>query len=257
MPPKLEPHGSISTVDLPDFEHAPRQEAPPPCNGRGTLGSPLTARPGMCSPRHSLAPYPAAHSPVEAQIRQMWQLPSSSQGRKPELFPGHTAKNDPPANVAKCGVLYIGDFRVKLALISLLLSFSSHVRDLLLGNLGNGLRSQAGVGESPAKVTLADLAGLGRSDASRRRPTLLNAKATLQSTDDPCDDEVLGELLSRRIVRQSSGTSERRCARTCLAQALAGVRLIQDRPARQWWRPDENRAHTQPLSTFSERLAQL
>lgn len=169
MPPMLEPHGSISTVDLSVVEHAPRQEAPPPCNGRGTLGSPLTARPGMYSPRHSLAPYPAAHSALRRRICRFWHLPRTCQGQNLRLSPGHISKIEPPAKVAQCGVLYIGGFRVKLGLYLLLLSFSSHITDLLLGNLGNSLRSQARVGSAPAKVTLAGLAGLGRKAPEAQR----------------------------------------------------------------------------------------
>ncbi len=155
-------------VELPVGEHRPRRKAPPPCNGRGTLGSPLTARPGMYSPRHSFTGYPAAHRHSKTRIGRNLAAAKLQPSRKSTTFPCSEGRNHPSSQGCQVrGVLYRG-FRVKLGLSLLLLSSSSHITDLLLGNLGNGLGSQARVGEPPAKVTLANLAGLGRSGALRQ-----------------------------------------------------------------------------------------
>ena len=149
-------------MELSVDEHRPRQKVPPPCNGRGTLGSPLTPRPGM-PPATLSHRIPCGTSTPQTRIRRNLTNVKLQPSRVHGAFTWLGGRKHPSSQGGQVrGVLYRG-FRVKLGLSLLLFSFSSHITDLLLGNLGSGLRSQARVGLSPAKAALADLAGLGRN----------------------------------------------------------------------------------------------
>ncbi|MBB4140432.1 hypothetical protein BKA10_002226 [Microbacterium invictum] len=157
------------------------------CNGRGTLGSPMTARPGKCSPRPS-HPLPCGERnkrAVSAQVPRsqvaqtrrsrlaspkdslIWVFPRMSRfmptsakfmpRSRSASFPGQRAKSGdlPSLPSAECVSIRAG--RGKFPLLLLLLTFSPHGIYLLLGNLGRGTRSQSRVRQTPAKLTLAEL----------------------------------------------------------------------------------------------------